>query len=201
MLNQKSIDLDKEIPDSWYTFDGRYEADTFFAFHASNYFDDDGFVVIDLVCYKDNSILDKLTIDHLRAYAQDPSATPVIFDAVPHRFRNSANIESSTINPRFAWKPYRYAYGVHSHSEKFFNAVIKLDVPSGEFLLWEQSGGVPGEPIFVCDPNSSDEDAGVLLTVVLDGIKGVRVLVVLNAKTMRKSGGRRWQFPSSLRSM
>ncbi|KAJ7143065.1 carotenoid oxygenase [Mycena crocata] len=198
----------------------KYEADTFFAFHALNYFDDeDGSVVIDLACYKDNSILEQLTVDHLRTYSQNPTE-PHLLSATPRRFRlpnpstaakgaklrkatsefthAAADMEFPVVNPRFAWKPYRYAYGVHGHAEGFLNSVIKLDVTSGEFLLWEQPGSSPGEPIFVCDPYSEDEDAGVLLTVVLDGRKGVSALVVLDAKTMTEVGRATMAVPVQL---
>lgn len=40
---------------------------------------------------------------------------------------------------------------------------------SGELLLWRREGHYPGEPIFLARPGASDEDDGVLLSVVLEG--------------------------------
>ena len=45
-----------------------------------------------------------------------------------------------------------------------------------------------GEPIFVADPESEDEDGGVVLSVVLDGVAGKSYLLVLDAKEFKEVG-------------
>ena len=49
-------------------------------------------------------------------------------------------------------------------------------------------GQTAGEPILVGNPESDDEDGGVLLSVVLDGTLGKSYLLVLDAKTMKEIG-------------
>ena len=53
----------------------------------------------------------------------------------------------------------------------FFNCIVRLDIKSGENQIWEEEGTYPGEPIFVPRPGGSEEDDGVLLSVVFAGQK------------------------------
>lgn len=85
---------------------------------------------------------------------------------------------------------HRYFYAVTiTGKSSFFDGLMKYDVQTGESLLWSEHGQTAGEPIFVADlERSAEEDAGVLLSVVLDGIQGKSYLLVLDAKTMREVG-------------
>lgn len=51
----------------------------------------------------------------------------------------------------------------------FFTRLLKIDVVSKTSLEWKEEGTFPGEPIFVPHPEASQEDQGVLLSVVLAG--------------------------------
>ena len=46
---------------------------------------------------------------------------------------------------------------------------------------WSSAGCYPGEPIFVREPGTEAEDAGVILSVVLDSRSGRSFLLVLDA--------------------
>ncbi len=46
---------------------------------------------------------------------------------------------------------------------------MRLDVESGAHQVWQEEGTYPGEPIFVPRPGGSQEDDGLLLSVVLAG--------------------------------
>ena len=46
---------------------------------------------------------------------------------------------------------------------------MRLDIKSGEHQVWAEEGTYPGEPIFVPRPGGTEEDDGVLLSVVLAG--------------------------------
>ena len=52
---------------------------------------------------------------------------------------------------------------------------------SGERTVWSTPGCYPGEPIFVREPGADAEDAGVVLSVVLDTGAGRSFLLVLDA--------------------
>ena len=55
--------------------------------------------------------------------------------------------------------------------DTFYSQLIKLDVQSGTTLLWREEGTFPGEPIFVPRPDGDREDDGILLSVVLAGMR------------------------------
>jgi torulene dioxygenase len=87
-------------------------------------------------------------------------------------------------------KENRYVYTtVHRGFSAFVDGLSKVDTVTKEALYWDnQKGHTPGEAIFVPDPEGTDEDDGVLLSVVLDGFKEMSYLVCLDAKTMKEIG-------------
>ncbi|RVX68203.1 hypothetical protein B0A52_08712 [Exophiala mesophila] len=97
--------------------------------------------------------------------------------------------ELPIINPRMVTKKHRYMYGINDQGlSTFVDSLVKYDAETNEIIRWSKHGQTPGEPIFVQDPESSDEDGGVLLSVVLDGPNGKSYLMVLDAKTMTEIG-------------
>ncbi|KAE8359517.1 carotenoid oxygenase [Aspergillus caelatus] len=97
--------------------------------------------------------------------------------------------ELPQISPRVRGCKYRYVYGVtDSGKSVFLDGLVKHDVVTQTSLYWSQHGQTASEPIFVADPDSEDEDGGVLLSVVLNGIEGNSYLLVLEAKTMTEVG-------------
>jgi torulene dioxygenase len=98
---------------------------------------------------------------------------------------------------------------LHTGKSTLWDSIVKHDLETGEAKTWIVHGHTPGEPIFVPKPSSagsvtvqsgldsgggqregsgSSEDQGVLLSVVLDGIKGKSYLLVLDAQTMEEVG-------------
>ena len=55
--------------------------------------------------------------------------------------------------------------------DAFFNCIVRLDIKSGEHQVWAEEKTYPGEPIFVPRPGATEEDDGVLLSVVLAGMR------------------------------
>lgn len=68
------------------------------------------------------------------------------------------------------------------------DGILKYDTQTGAHILWQTHAQTPGEAIFIPDPKSEDEDGGVLLSIVLDGIKGKSYLLVLDARTLEEVG-------------
>lgn len=52
----------------------------------------------------------------------------------------------------------------------------------------ERARADSGRGDLIADPEGTEEDDGVLMTVVLDGVRGDSDLLVLEAKTMREVG-------------
>ena len=100
--------------------------------------------------------------------------------------------ELPTFNPRHACKPSRYIYGVSDTGKStFVDGLLKFDSASPDNLTpksWLVHAQSPGEPIFLPDPQGTDEDDGVCLSVVLDGTRGKSYLLCLDAKSFEEVG-------------
>ena len=169
---------------------GSYETDPFFTFHHINSFERDGELVVDLCAYDDASIIDALYLDRLRDGDRPPGARPrrYTIDLDGGGVRAEALADTDLELPRIAYRthnarPYRYVYGCAAGAG-WLERIVKVDVERGEATTWREDGCYPGEPVFVARPGAEDEDAGVLLSVVLDGARGTSFLLVLDAATL-----------------
>jgi beta,beta-carotene 9',10'-dioxygenase len=180
---------------------GTFETDPFFSFHHINAFEDGESVVVDLCAYDDAEIIQALYLDR----ARDPEA---VFSPVePRRYELDLDLERGAVRsrrladvmfelPRIDYgrhngRPYRYAYACslrEAGAPGFLDQLVKLDVESGAFERWNEDGSYPGEPVFVREPGADGEDAGVLLSVVLDARSGTSFLLVLDARDLREIG-------------
>lgn len=108
-------------------------------------------------------------------------------------------IELPTVHPEYAHKRYRYAYGISKADQASIisDRLIKLDMDHPHIesydlkegaQVWIEAHVAPGEPIFVPNPDGTEEDDGVVLSVVLDGKVGTSMMLVLNAKDMKEIG-------------
>ena len=95
-----------------------------------------------------------------------------------------------TINPRFATRQHRYVYSLSFSGRSMpADGIVKTDTETREARFWNISPGhTPGEAIFVPRPDGTDEDDGILLSVVLDGSSKTSYLICLDAKTMSEVG-------------
>ena len=172
---------------------GTYESEPFFAFHHVNAFEREAELIIDLCAYDDAGIVHALYLDHLR------QEHPVLPD--PELRRCRLRLDGTSVGcepladvglelPRIDYqsrngRPYRYVYGAgHRDGGDFLDQLVKVDVERGETSVWSESGTYPGEPVFVSEPGAADEDAGVLLSVVLDAAAGSSFLLVLGASDL-----------------
>ena len=104
--------------------------------------------------------------------------------------------ELPTINPNYATKKYRYVYSLANRGySTLHDIIVKTDLVTRQTLCWQgPKSHTPGEAIFVPRPKQSgdrdddDEDDGVLLSVILDGLNKTSYLVCIDAKTMQELG-------------
>lgn len=99
--------------------------------------------------------------------------------------------EMPIINQCYACKPYRYVYSVPTRglSTSVGDCLAKTDLQTREALIWAgPQSHTPSEPIFVARPGATEEDDGVILSVVLDGEGKTSYLMCLDAKTMTEMG-------------
>ena len=109
-------------------------------------------------------------------------------------------LELPTLHPANYHRKYRYCYGVSMGGRPgvvISDQILKLDMDhpdiesteiheNGSGQVWREEGCVPGEPIFVPRPGGTEEDDGVVLTIVLDSTLLRSKLVILNAGTMKE---------------
>ena len=96
------------------------------------------------------------------------------------------DFEFCNINPAYYGRPYKYAY-MTQNVYALNGAVIKLNVDTGEIVRKELPDGLfPTEPIFVADPEGTEEDDGVILMSGVDGGKEKGFIMVYNASNMEE---------------
>lgn len=169
-------------------------AEAFFAFHHVNAFQKGDDLFVDIVAHHDSTIIDQFYLDRLR------SAQPITATGKLTRFRigTGEKVDSELLSevaielprydyPRRAGQPYHYVYGVGNEvPENFIDNLVKLDLETGTALSWYEEGCYPGEPVFVAAKERSNEDEGVIISVVLDTHKATSFLLILNASNFRE---------------
>lgn len=113
-----------------------------------------------------------------------PQAADILFKSDP-----MVAPELPTINPAYAMRKHRYTYGIADRLKStFIDGIVKFDNVTQTAIFWDTEAHTPGEAIFVADPQGVEEDDGVLLTVVLDGVAEKSYLLVLRAKDLTELG-------------
>ena len=174
-------------------------------------------IVCDLIQYENLDILHRFYYSNLVPNAADPtihannkgrSSRPqlarfklsdvgaVSTDTTPRQAELMMTIpytkvgDIPTMNPKFATHKNRYVYTIVDRGySSFFDGLSKLDLETQTAVLWDNPHGhTPGEAIFVPNPGGKEEDDGILLSVVLDGHRGMSYLLCLDARTMEELG-------------
>jgi carotenoid cleavage dioxygenase-like enzyme len=170
-----------------------WKSDPCFLFHTINAYEQDGAIRLDFCAFKDASIIHALELDRLRAgddsftIADPPTATRLTLPLGPGEVERTVLSDEIDIElPRIDYRrrngrPYRYVYGNSQGEAAFLKDIVKLDVESGRHHAWSEPDQWAGEPVFVPRPGGEDEDDGVLMSVVMDGVSGDSYLLVLDA--------------------
>ena len=144
----------------------------------------------DVCTFEDSKIVEDLYLERLRR--GQPVARPALTrfrispgsGAVTHEQLTDIGMELPRINyGRNNERPYRYAWGIGQESG-WFDSILAADVSTGETRTWSEPDRWPGEPVFVAEPGADAENAGVLLSIVLDGERGNSFLLVLDARDL-----------------
>nr|XP_015807564.2 beta-carotene oxygenase 2b [Nothobranchius furzeri] len=89
---------------------------------------------------------------------------------------------------KFNTHPYQFFYGC-GFRHLVGDSLIKMDLHGKIMKVWEQPGLYPSEPIFVPAPDATEEDGGVILSVVVTpNADKSTFLLVLDAKTFKELG-------------
>ncbi|KAK9058866.1 hypothetical protein SSX86_023710 [Deinandra increscens subsp. villosa] len=194
------------------------EVPLFVTFHYINAYeekDEDGRVLGIIVdCCEHNAnpaILDKLRLQNLRSW----SGEDVLPDARVGRFKipldgspngelvdalnpdeHGRGMDMCSINPEYLGKKYRYAYACGARRPcNFPNTITKIDLEEKKAKNWYDEGSVPSEPFFVARPGATEEDDGVVISMVSDK-NGEGYALILDASTFKEIA--RAKFPYGL---
>lgn len=190
---------------------GVFTADPFFVFHHINAYEKDGKIYLDACCYRDNTIVKQLYLQNLRSAVKPGDRKIDAADVRRYELpleelgRNDGEkplakgedgkdynvlyegMELPRINyGEYNGKPYKFVYGVGSSGDELSGKLVKLNVDTKEFVVWEESGGFPSEPVFVKAPHGKAEDDGVVLSCVISC--QTTSLLVLDAKEFKELG-------------
>ncbi len=171
---------------------GRAEAtmrgDACFAFHHVNAFEQGDEVIVDLCAYPDAGVIEDLYLERLRDGKPVSGATLTRFRLRPGTGEvvSERLAEEDLELPRINYgahneRPYRFVWGNGTGPGGWLERIAKVDTETGHTISWTAPGCYPGEPVFVAEPGGESEDAGVLLSVVLDAGAERSFLLVLDA--------------------
>ncbi|WEX74369.1 carotenoid oxygenase family protein [Sinorhizobium numidicum] len=171
------------------------ESDAAFAFHHVNAYERGDELVLDLVTYSDAGIIDQLYLSRLRTgepvdAVGSLSRYVVPLDATKHSAQKHQIATTAIELPRIdygrvAGRPYRAVWGTGNRQRgNFLDSLVRIDVETGDSSEWMEPGCYPGEPVFVAAPDGSDEEEGLLLSVVLEAQREKSFLLVLDASRM-----------------
>ncbi|KAK6782487.1 hypothetical protein RDI58_020283 [Solanum bulbocastanum] len=159
----------------------------------------------------DTTILDKLRLENLRSF----NGKDVLPDARVGRFRipldgspygeleaaldpneHGKGMDMCSINPAYLGKKYRYAYACGAKRPcNFPNTLTKIDLFDKKANNWYDEGAVPSEPFFVARPGATEEDDGVVISMISDK-NGEGYALILDGSTFEEIA--RAKFPYGL---
>jgi beta,beta-carotene 9',10'-dioxygenase len=180
----------------------RFHSEAFFAFHHINAYEEGDRIVIDIAASDQPELIYKSYLKLLRTATQSEDHPLAEYrryhlplggatGRIGFERLSAHQIEMVCINQARCWgRNYQYAYAV-SHNRNWPSLVgqlLKVDVQTKSCATWFEPQTYPGEPLFVPAPNATTEDDGVILSVVLDGVKAQSFLLVLDAHSFTELG-------------
>lgn len=180
-------------------FDGTiadtFTTDAFFSLNHINAFEQDNSIIIDLVAHKDASIVKSYYLEDIFKNKNHP-----VFHGTLKRISinlknntiqttqlNPIPLEMPRINNDYKTKPYTYIYALSSATgSSAYDRLIKINLQNNSVIEWHEDYCYPSEPTFVARPDSTAEDDGVILSVVLDTATKHSFLLILDAHTMEE---------------
>ncbi|XP_047306933.1 carotenoid cleavage dioxygenase 8 homolog B, chloroplastic [Impatiens glandulifera] len=159
----------------------------------------------------DASILEKLCLKNLRSsLGKDvlPDARvgrfTIPLDGSPYGTLEAAlepnehgrGMDMCSINPNFLGKKYRYTYACGAQRPcNFPNTITKIDLVNKKAKNWHDPGSIPSEPFFVPRPGATEEDDGVVISMISDK-NGEGYALILDGSTFEEIA--RAKFPYGL---
>ena len=171
----------------------RVEHDAVLQFHLSNAYDDRGDLVLDVITYGGDELLD--CIARFRTSPMDQVSSEFTRFRVTTGGRvlrerlSEHNCEFPRHHPDREGRPHRYAYFNTRHNlGTLYDGITKLDLAdnSQTGYVAETPGNSFCEPVFAPRPGATDEDDGWLLSVEYQAAHHTSRLVILDAQGLQR---------------
>lgn len=172
------------------------ETQSGFVFHHANAFEQGEQVYIDSICYESfpevepGSDFKQVEFDALKPGQLWRFHLNLQDKTVQRRLIEERCCEFPSVNQERVGRPYRYLYmsaAHHNTGNAPLQAIIKLDLDSGERQLWSAAPrGFVSEPIFVAKAHATTEDDGWLIALVYNAATHKSDVVILDACNLNK---------------
>jgi beta,beta-carotene 9',10'-dioxygenase len=175
----------------------KYDGDVFFTLHHVNAYEAEGEIVVDLIAYTDNGVLEAARKKCISASDRTENVIPKM-----RRFHVSLadkhiapaeltveDVEFPRINDAFNGRPYRFVYAVDGRDEVGpsdelqYMPLVKVDLITHNRTNWYEQDCVCDEPVFVAAPTNEGEDDGIVFSVVSNIKTRKSFLLILDAKS------------------
>ncbi|KAI8382481.1 carotenoid oxygenase [Blakeslea trispora] len=135
---------------------------------------------------------------HLPENATGSSGWHAWMPVVDYEKLTDVSLELPCVNPDYKMKPYSFVYGIGFKDTvsslpvpegKIWDSIVKIDVNDRKVLAsWSEDNCYPSEAQFIPksgDKSNLEEDAGVLISLVMDSARATSFLLVLDAKDLQ----------------
>lgn len=180
-----------------------FQTDPFFFFHTINAFEEGNDVFVDVVCYSEPPVGFPLRQarsgdmedwrgggGEVRRFKMDLSSGECSWTGWPDNC-----FDEPKVNPKVDGLKHRYSWGlIDDHG---MLRLTKQDHNSHEVVKWrgqDVSRELPWQPVFIPEPYSEREDAGILMSFVRDQPSGNTFCVLVDTDTMEECA--RIHFPA-----
>ncbi len=169
----------------------RIEHDAVLQFHLSNAYDDRGDIIVDVITYDGDALLQciaKFRTSPMDAVSSEFTRFRITAGGRVIRERLSdRTCEFPRHHPDREGRPHRYAYVNTKHNlGTLYDGITKLDLADNTETCYvaETPGNSFCEPVFAPRPGATDEDDGWLLSVEYRADEHTSRLVILDAKDL-----------------
>ena len=184
-----------------------YLVENFFTFHHINAYEEAGNLIVDVCGYPDASVVQAFYLHNLRSGMQHfkyagpalrryrlpiPDSGSRCENPVPLPMNSDGSefevilegFELPRINYAYNTKKYKFAYGTVFRDNNFFlENIAKVNLETKAVIPWIEEHCFPSEPVFIPSPGATEEDDGIILSVVVGVLEKPSFLLFLDGKT------------------
>ena len=162
-----------------------YYIEPIFSFHHINSYEEDNKIIIDLITYPNSKIFDYFYLDKLKNSNIFPVGKytriniNLLNNMIDININNNINIEMPIINDNIRGYKYEYFYCFGYNNIIKEMSIIKYNVLTNEYILWNKYKHIPSEPIYI-----ETEKNKYLVSIVLDEINKNSKCIIIDANNM-----------------